>query len=81
MGLFYIDGGLFPDEAGDRETYLLRMSTTDLNGYESEIQAALRQLAQIKAGVGKSNRWEQVRQSLNTVLSDIKRIRADAGRN
>jgi hypothetical protein len=81
VGLFYIDGGLFPGEAGDRETYLLRMSTDDLNNYEREMQTALRRLQQIKAGVGKPNKWEQVRQSLNTVLSDITRRRTVADGN
>ncbi|MBC8233997.1 hypothetical protein H8E77_30995 [bacterium] len=75
VGLFYIDGGLFPGEKGDRETYLLRMLADNLNNYEHEIQVALRQLEQIKAGVGRLNKWEDVRQSLNTVLLDIKRIR------
>jgi hypothetical protein len=75
VGLFYIDGGLFPGEQGDRETYLLRMSADDLNNYEREIQTALSQLEQIRAGVGKVNKWERMQQSLNTVLSDIKRIR------
>jgi len=74
VGLFYIDGGLFPGKKGDRETYLLRMSKDDLNNYEREIQTVLSQLEQIKAGVGKLNKWEHVRQSLNTVLWDIKSI-------
>jgi hypothetical protein len=76
VGLFYIDGGLFPGEKGDRETYLLRMSGDSLNVYKREMEAALNQLEKIKAGVEKSNKWEHVRQSLNTVLSDIERIRA-----
>jgi hypothetical protein len=71
VGLFYIDGGLFPGVEGDCEKYLLRMSKDDLKNYESEIQTALRQLEKIKAGVGKLNKWEYVRQSLHTVLSDI----------
>ncbi len=78
VGLFYIDGGLFPGEEGDHERYLLRMSTDNLNSYEREIQTALSQLEKIKAGIGKLNKWEHVRQSLNTVLSDVKRIRADS---
>jgi len=77
VGLFYIDGGLFPGEKGDRETYLLRMSGDSLKIYEREMKAALSQLEKIKAGVGKSNKWENVRQSLNTVLSDIERIRTN----
>jgi hypothetical protein len=75
VGLFYIDGGLFPGEQGDRETYLLRMSADDLNNYEREIQTALNQLKQIKSNVSKLNKWEHVCQSLNTVLLDIRRIR------
>ena len=75
VGLFYIDGGLFPGEQGDRETYLLRMSVDDLNNYEREMQTALGQLEQIRSGIGKMNKWEYIRQSLNTVLSDIKRLR------
>ncbi len=74
-----IDGGLFPGEQGDRETYLLRMSADNLNGYEREIQVALSQLEQIKAGVGRLSKCEHVRRSLNAVLSDIKGIRADLG--
>jgi hypothetical protein len=74
VGLFYIDGGLFPGEHGDLETYLLRMSKEDLNNYEREIQSALSQLKQIKSGVGKPEKWEHVRQSLNTVLLDIKSL-------
>jgi hypothetical protein len=76
VGLFYIDGGLFPGEKGDRETYLLRMSSEGLKIYEREMEAALNQLEKVKSGVGKSNKWEHVRQSLNTVLSDIEKIRA-----
>lgn len=73
--LFYIDGGLFPGKEGDRETYLLRMSKESLNRYEGEIQKALRQLESLKSGFGKLDKWEHVRQSLNTVLSDIGRIK------
>ena len=75
VGLFYIDGGLFRGEQCDRETYLLQMSADNLNGYEREIQVALSQLEQIKAGVRRLNKCEHVRQSLNTVLSDITKIR------
>lgn len=73
VGLFYIDGGLFPGEEGDRERYLMRMSKDDLNSYEREIKAALNLLEGIKEGVGKPSKWEHVRQSLSTVLSDVKR--------
>jgi len=73
VGLFYIDGGLFPGEEGDRERYLLRMSADSLKSYEREIRVALSELERIKGGVGKLSKLERVRQSLNTVLSDIKR--------
>lgn len=73
--LFYIDGGLFPGKDGDRETYLIRMSKESLSKYETEIRTALNQLETLKSGIGKLNKWEHVRQSLNTVLSDIGRIK------
>jgi hypothetical protein len=74
--LFYIDGGLSPGPEGDQERYLLRMSKNQLKSYESEIRSASCRLEQLKAGVGKSEKWEHVQKSLNTVLSDIQRIAA-----
>jgi len=74
-GLFYIDGGLNPGPEGDRERYLLRMSKDQRKDYEGEIRAASNRLKQIKVGVGRSDKWEHVRTSLNTVLSDIQSIK------
>lgn len=73
VGLFYVDGGLFPGEEGDRERYLIRMSKGQLESYKGEIEAALRELEAVRAGVMEMGKWELVRQSLNTVLSDIKK--------
>lgn len=75
VGLFYIDSGLFPGKEGDRERYLLRMSADNLNKYEQEIRMALVRLKQVKSGVGKLNKWEYLQKSLNTVLSNIERIK------
>jgi hypothetical protein len=69
--LFYIDSGLFPGPESDREQYLLRMSGDQLKSYENEIQSASRRLEQLKTCVGRLDKWEHVRKSLDTVLSDI----------
>ena len=77
--LFYIDGGLFPGPEGDRERYLLRMSKAQLKDYENEIRAASSRLEQLKSGVGKPSKWELVRKSLSTVLSDVQSIAEHKG--
>lgn len=75
-GLFYIDSGLSPGPDGDQEQYLLRMSDAQLKIYGDEIRSVLRQLEQLGIGVGKKDKWERVRESLNTVLLDIQKISA-----
>jgi hypothetical protein len=74
VGLFYIDGGLFPGPEGDRERYLLGMSKDELKNYGDEIQAASSRLEKLKTGVGRLDKWEQTHKSLATVLSDIQAV-------
>jgi len=75
VGLFYIDGGLFPGKEGDVEKYLLKMSKDSLNKYEGEIKKAFKLSEKLGYNVGNPGKWELVTKSLNTVLKDIERIK------